>query len=212
MAAKKQTKDFGDFLDFDNFDLIGDPGMFGLNPIDVDNFDLIGDPGAFGLGGDDPYANWGGGADGDGTDGSSDFGSGGGGAGGLWNQIIGAIGKIPGIGGGGGTGGGAGGIGSIIGSLLPIIGAIGGGINQRSANNDAREAMLRANEQATNEIRGAQDRNAQTFLPYTDQGREAIWNMNATGARPLAGRYQPLGQGRGMVPSQTLGQLAKRGR
>lgn len=220
-----------DEWDVDPWELMGDPTMFGLDPGIFDNWDpeLLGDPAMWGLGGDDPYANWGGGQGGDGTDGSADFGSlsdlgvpswlaalikpnqansgtgGGSGGGGGGNPLSGLTGLLSGLFGGGGGGGlGLGGLGGLLG-----LGAlIGGGINSHNSTEDATNAMLQANQNAQNVIQGQIDKIPGQYAPWTSAGSGAVAQMAAMGPSSLASKYRPLGSGRGI----TLNKLATGGR
>lgn len=195
MAAKQTKSDFAD-----PWDLLGDPSAFGLGDLgDWGPLPEWGAPdpvdaGDFGLNFPDP---------GDGSMGppSPDGGS-------NWSSIGNAILRFlnPGGGSGGGSGGSGGGFN--LASLIPLLALGGGSLFQRNNTQQATDAMLAANTDAANLIRGQMDSGANRFLPYTDQGREAIWNMNAGGAKPLAQNFQPLGSGRGMAPT-TLGKLAR---
>lgn len=111
--------------------------------------------------------------------------------------------RMFGLGGSNGGDGGGGGNGGLM-NLLAMLGLGGGAALNYGNTREATQAMLDANNNATSFLREQMGAGDQRMLPYTDQGREAVWNMNAMGARPLAGRYQPLGSGRGMVPLSTL--------
>lgn len=109
------------------------------------------------------------------------------------------LGGKPGAGGGGGGGM----------DIMRLLSMLGMGTNTVLNNNATREAteqMMRANEEATNFLRGEMGAGDERFKPYTDIGREAVWNMNAKGPQALAGRYKPLGSGRGMT---SLGAVAQ---
>lgn len=146
---------------------------------------------------------------GDTTDWGSLLDGGSGGAGGWLSGLLRMFGG--GSGSGGGTGGGSGGGGGM-GNLLALLGLLGGGINEASNTEDATDAMIRGNDAAERVIREQMGRSSEPFRPYTTAGAGAVDELAAMpdsalagkfGA--LAGRYKPLGSGRGMA----LGQLAK---
>lgn len=198
------------------FNMFNTPGPIDFSQFnwpEIDNFDLMGTPGE-----GEPNPNWGlGNRSGDTPEndpytgkppGDGGGGSGSGGLSGLWGQLA----RFFGIGGSGSgsSGGGTGGGGDLtLQSLLPLLGILGGGYGAyagREATQEATRLATEANREATDFARGQLGQGDQRMLPYTDIGREAIWNLNAMGPRALAGNYQPLGSGRGM---RTLGSTAK---
>lgn len=137
-----------------------------------------------------------------------------------FNDIGSYLGNIPGLGGGdsggGSSGGGSSGSGSSgakptgsplgsMQSLLPILAMIGGGINQNVNTREATDAMLSANRDAQNLIQGQLDRNATRFTPWTGAGADAVAQLAAMPPSNLAGRYKPLGSGRGISLASLAG-------
>jgi len=141
---------------------------------------------------DDPYANWGGGPGGDGTSGGDDTG-GGFNVGGLdLSKLLGAGGsaagnllKSLGI---------IGKDGSIdLGALLSLGGIIGGGISANNATGKAsaqmQEAANKANDLAASTINGA----SANFKPYIDAGAQAVGKMASFDTSPLGAKYVAQG-------------------
>lgn len=188
-----RSKDFEDGFS-DPWDLIGDPSSLGLGDPSVDPWDVMGDPTQYGL--SDPNV--------DPTfSGTAPTGSGESGSFSL-PSLPSWLRQLLGLGGNGSTGGN----GSGIGALLPLLGLVGGitsGVTGSNATREATDAMLRANQEATDLIRGQMQGASAPFKPYSDAGAGAIGRMQAMPQSDLASRYRPLGSGRGM----TLGQLAK---
>lgn len=199
----------------DIFDLIGDPASIGL--IDWGNlpdWDLPGNggtPGAPGIPwtgeGDTTDPTTGLPAPGPGSPGDPGSATGPGGLPAWLTNLGPQILRMLGLGGGtgaGGAGGGAGGAGGLM-NLLAMIAGGAGGFGAYNATQEGRQAMLDSNTRAEEFVRGQLGAGDERMRPYTDIGREAVWNLNAMGPSPLAGRYQPLNTGRGIK----LGQLAK---
>jgi hypothetical protein len=155
----------------------------------------------------DPYANWGGGAGGDGTDGSGDSG-GGFNLGSLFSgggNALSALARGLGLNGSN--------AGSLISSLLPILGLAGGAINTNNATNRAsqqlQDAARTASDQSTALIGGARD----DFKPYMSAGTDALGKLQNMPQSNLAASVQPLGQSSALADkfkSMTLANLARR--
>lgn len=185
---KPRTKDD----EIDPWDLMGDPGAYGLP-----------DPGSYG-----PPPEWGqgypSGPPSDGTVGPGDPGmnpdTGGSGGFKLPSWLTSLLGPL--LGGAAGGAGGAGGLGS----LVPLLALLGGGINSSHATSQARDDMLQANRDARDTIQGRMGAMTTAMQPYSDIGREAEWNLNAMGPSALQPNYRPLGSGKGLAP---LSQLTK---
>lgn len=189
MAKARNKYDFSfDGGDFGFDDVLGSVGDL------PDNFDpgLMGDPTSYGL--PDPNVDPTFGNDGPvGDTGSNGF---------NFSGLLGQLGRLL----GGNTGGNGSGIN--LAQLLPLLGlgaGITSGITSSGATREATDAMLRANQQAADLIRGRMEGADAPFKPYQDAGTSALARMQAMPASDLASRFRPLGSGRGM----TLGQLAK---
>jgi len=142
-------------------------------------------------GSDDPYANWGGGAGGDGTNGSGDASGGGFGMPNLSSVLsvggnaIATLFKSLGI---------VGKDGSLnLGNLLSFLGVAGGGINAANATGKASQQMQdaanKANDLATARIDGA----AANYKPYIDAGQAAVGKMANFDTSPLGAKFVAQG-------------------
>lgn len=116
--------------------------------------------------------------------------------------------KFPGLGGNGGgsdlirmlTGSSSGGLGS----LLPFIASIFGGMQQRHATQDAthqiQDSLANANKQITDLLGGAQA----TYKPYMDAGLKGLAGLQAFPQSNLAANFSPIGSGRGLNLAQIV--------
>lgn len=106
-------------------------------------------------------------------------------------------------GGGGNSTGGKGILNSLLGNnplgmLLPSLLALGGGIMNRNATNDATQQVVQglqnASTQAQNLIGGAQA----GYQPYMSAGTTALSKLANMGNSNIAGMFKPLGTGKGI--------------
>lgn len=109
--------------------------------------------------------------------------------------------QLPTTGGGARPGGTVGGLTRSLGlpdwlsQLLPYLALGGGALFQSNQTNNARDAMLAANQQAMGTVQGYGDKNAALYAPYVDAGKTALGQMQNFPQSNLSSRYKPLGSG-----------------
>lgn len=92
-----------------------------------------------------------------------------------------------------------------LGSLLPLLGMLGGGIyginQQGKATNQMQDAIAKSNDIITQQLGGS----SKLYDPYRTAGLDALTKIQNLPPSNLAGNFKPLGSGRGMTLSQLSG-------
>jgi hypothetical protein len=161
-----------------------------------------------------PYANWGGGPGGDGTDGSGDSGGGFdfskllGGLASGGSSILSSLGRALGLTNGSGA--------LDLGGLLSLAALLGGGVNSINATSKASDQMKEAADKANQQAKDTLQPAMANYQPYITAGQDAIGKMAAFDTSPIGAKFVAAGpqsnlasqfnSGRGL----SLGQLARK--